>query len=61
MRKFIRLFAIPFIFLFWITGIIQTLLWVIFCLFDFSDEFEPFFCPLFQVIRDYIKEGVSGL
>jgi len=63
LRKFTRIFAIPFILIIWFCGIIQTILWFILCLFDLSpEEWEIFFdLNITSTIKDYLKNGVDEL
>lgn len=62
LRKITRIFAIPFMILFIILGLLQTVLWFIFCLCDFKpEEWEIFMDAPINLIREYLKEGVSGI
>lgn len=61
-RIFTRILAIPFLILFCILGLLQTILWFIFCLCDLKpDEWEIFIDAPLNLIREYLKEGVSGI
>lgn len=62
LRKILRILAIPFLILFCILGLLQTVLWFIFCLCDLKpDEWEIFMESPINFIKEYLKEGVCGL
>ena len=62
LRIFTRIFAIPFLILFCILGLLQTILWFIFCLCDLKpEEWEIFMDAPLNLIKEYLKEGVNGI
>ena len=61
-RLILRILAIPFVILYCILGVLATIVWFIFCLFDLRpDEWEIFAENPINFISVYIKEGVRGL
>lgn len=61
-RKFIRILAVPFLFLFWVALLMQAVLWVTLCIFDFKPRGWRIvlynFCDL---LRCYFIEGIMGV
>ena len=61
-RLILRILATPFAILFFISGVLATILWFILCLFDLRlDEWEIFAENPINFISEYIKEGMRGL
>lgn len=63
MRKFIRLFAIPLLILWWLFSLFQEILLAVVCILDLNPEEtkELYIENLFSLIKNWIKDGVDSL
>ena len=62
MRKFTRLFAIPFLILWWFLHLLQEVILLIVCICDLRpDECDWYFEDLIGIIKNFLKEGVDGV
>lgn len=61
-RKITRLFAIPFLLLWWLLSILCYIILLFCTLLDLNpEEFEFYIEDLFRLIKDWIKEGANSL
>lgn len=62
MRKFTRLFAIPFLILWWILHLLQGVILLIVCICDLQiDELDFYIDDITGLIRNYLDKGVDEL
>jgi hypothetical protein len=62
LRQFTRLFAIPFLILWWIINLIGVIALLICCICDLRpDEFEFCIEDLFGLLKHWIKNGTDEL